>query len=171
MLERALMVVVILVGGVAVLLTAIAIGMRRRTPLAVEAVRRFSRRVVNPLQLKTAGRPGAYAGIIRHVGRKTGRQFETPVGPFPTAEGFVIALPYGTRSNWVKNVLAAGSATLVTEGEAYEVDRPELVALADVVAALPAKEQRSLRRFGVHEALRVHRRGRVDGAGAPMLER
>lgn len=112
--------------------------------------------------MKTAGTPGAYAGVIRHLGRRSGRVYETPVGPFATDDGFVIALPYGTSSNWVKNVLAAGSATLVTEGQTYEVDKPEIVPLSEVVDVLPSKERRNLRLFRVEQVLRARGRGASD---------
>jgi len=69
----------------------------------------------------------------------------------------VIALPYGTSSDWVKNGLAAGSATLVTEGQTYEVDQPEIVPLADVVDNVPEKDRRNLRLFRVAQAMRVRR--------------
>jgi deazaflavin-dependent oxidoreductase (nitroreductase family) len=147
-----------LVAGLVLLLVAFVFAMRAKSPVMLRAVRRFNRRFMNPSQMKTAGKPGAYAGVIRHVGRRSGRAYETPVGPFVTDDGFVIALPYGTSSDWVKNVLAAGSATLVTEGQAYEVDQPEIVPLSDVVDVLPSKERRNLRFFHVEQALRTRRR-------------
>jgi len=76
--------------------------------------------------------------VIRHVGQTSGTAYETPIGALPTNGGFVIALPYGTRSDWLKNVLAKGSATIVAEGETYEVDHPTLVPTADVMSQLPA---------------------------------
>ena len=72
--------------------------------------------VMNPRQLRRAGRPGAYASIIRHLGRRTGRPYETPVGVVADGDGFLIVLPYGRGTQWLRNVLAAGEATLVTEG-------------------------------------------------------
>ncbi len=167
MLQWLLIVVSALVAGLAVLLLAFVLGMRAKSPFVLGAVKRFNRRFVNPAQMKTAGTPGAYAGVIRHVGRRTGHLYETPVGPFPTDDGFVIALPYGTSSSWVKNVLAAGSATLVTEGQTYEVDRPEVVPLGDVTASLPSKEQRNLRLFRVEQALRLRRRALASGSSSP----
>jgi hypothetical protein len=77
----------------------------------------------------------------------------------------VIALPYGARTEWVKNVLAARSATLVTEGATYRVDNPEIVPLAEVVDAVPERERRSLRLFRVDQALRVRRQD--DAATTP----
>lgn len=151
-----------LVAGLVLLLLAFVIGMRARSPVVLRTVRRFNRRFVNPRQMRTAGTPGAYAGAIRHVGRRSGRAYETPVGPFAVGDGFVIALPYGTSSDWVRNVLAAGTATLVTEGQAYDVDRPEVVPLDDVLDALPEKERRNLRFFHVQDAMRLRRAEAAD---------
>ena len=162
MVQWLLIAVGALAAGLIFLLLAFVFGMRAKSPIVLRAVRRFNRRFMNPRQMKTAGTPGAYAGVIRHVGRRSGRVYETPVGPFATDDGFVIALPYGTSSDWVKNVLAAGSATLVTDGQAYEVDEPEIVPLSDVVDVLPGKERRNLRLFRVEQALRARRRGASD---------
>ena len=38
--------------------------------------------------MKTARTPGAYAGALTHVGRRSGRVYETPAGPFATDGGF-----------------------------------------------------------------------------------
>jgi deazaflavin-dependent oxidoreductase (nitroreductase family) len=162
MVEWLLIAVGALVAGLILVLLAFVFGMRAKSPVVLAAVRRFNRRFINPSQMKTAGTPGAYAGVIRHVGRRSGRVYETPVGPFATDDGFVIALPYGANSDWVKNVLAAGSARLVTEGQTYEVDQPEIVPLSDVVDVLPSKERRNLRLFRVEQALRARRRGASD---------
>ena len=140
------------------------VGMRTKSPLVQNTVRRFNRAFGNPHQMKTAGTPGAYASVIRHVGRKTGRRYETPVVPFATDDGFVIALPYGPGTDWIKNVLATGSATIVTEGETWLVDRPELVPTAVAAPCMPAKEQGALRRFAVAQCLQVHRVGPDDGS-------
>jgi deazaflavin-dependent oxidoreductase (nitroreductase family) len=143
--------------AVALSLLVLLLGMRANSRVVLSLVRSLNRRFVNPRQMRTAGKPGAYAGVIRHVGRRTGNVYETPVGPYATDGGFVIALPYGARTEWVKNVVAARSATLVTEGATYRVDNPEIVPLAEVVDAVPERERRSLRLFRVDQALRVRR--------------
>jgi deazaflavin-dependent oxidoreductase (nitroreductase family) len=132
------------------------VGMRTGSRFVRDVVRRFNRAVGNPYQMRTAGTPGAYASVIRHVGRTTGRQYATPMVPFPTDDGFVIALPYGPGADWVKNVMASGSATIVHGGTTYRVGQPELVPVAEAAPYLPAKEQRSLRRFHVERCLLVH---------------
>ncbi len=137
------------------LFAALLIGMRTKSPAILDRVRRFNRNVTNPRVLRTAGAPGAAASVIRHVGRVSGRPYETPVGPVAVGDDYVIALPYGPETDWVRNVMAAGGATLVHEGRQVPVARPEVVATSAVVDDLPASEQRTLRIFGVDQCLRV----------------
>jgi hypothetical protein len=141
--------------GFALLATVFLVGMRAKNPAVVDRVRRFNRAVTNPRVLRSAGRPGASASVIRHLGRVSGRSYETPVGPFAVGDHFVIALPYGPSADWVRNVLTKGSAVLVHEGRTLSLHEPEVVPVAAVIADLPASEQRTLRLFGVKECLRV----------------
>jgi deazaflavin-dependent oxidoreductase (nitroreductase family) len=149
-----------LVGSLLVALAAIGIvfmaGMRMKSPLVLDAVRRINR-AMKPLAMRSAGAPGAYASVIRHVGRTTGRPYETPVGAVATDDGFVIALPYGSNTDWLKNVLASGSATIVDEGNTYRVDQPEIVPTAVAAPLFPPEDQRTLRLFGVDQCLRARR--------------
>lgn len=131
------------------------VGMRNKDSVVVSAQRKLNKAVLNPNMLKTAGTPGAYASIVRHTGRTSGRAYATPVGAVATDDGFVIALVYGRRSDWVRNVLAAGSAEVVHEGREYAVADPELVPLDDAAAWLSEGELGPLRAFGVRECLRV----------------
>jgi deazaflavin-dependent oxidoreductase (nitroreductase family) len=118
---------------------------------------RLQRAVINPRQMRSAGQPGAYAAVIRHRGRTSGRPYETPVGAVAVDDGFVIALVYGSRTQWLRNVLANGSATIVHEGRAYAVDQPEVVPMQEVATHFAAGDQRGFRWLGVDEALRVRR--------------
>ncbi len=82
---------------------------------APRSAARFNRRFTNRLFLKVAGYLPGFA-IVSHVGRKSGRAYRTPVNAFRTDSGYIIALTYGSESDWVKNVLAAGSCELQTRG-------------------------------------------------------
>jgi hypothetical protein len=147
--------------AVTVVLTVIAtvflVGMRTKPPLVMDRVRRFNRAIINPRVLRSAGTPGATASVVRHAGRVSGRTYETPVGPFGLGDNgdFVIALPYGPGTDWVRNVMASGSATLVHEGRTVAVGEPEVVPIAEVIRELPPSEQRTLRLFRVNQCLRV----------------
>jgi deazaflavin-dependent oxidoreductase (nitroreductase family) len=139
------------------------LGMRGKWPAVLDFQRKVNRRVVNPRQMRTAGTSGAYAGIVRHVGRRSGRPYETPVVPLPTGHGFVIVLPYGARPDWVRNVLAAGSATIVHEGRSYDVVDPVLIPIQDADHEFSEKDLRESRMFGNTTCLQVRHAG--DGGG------
>jgi hypothetical protein len=72
-------------------------------------------------------------------------------------DGFLIALPYGDRTDWLKNVLVRGTATLVTHGQTCDVDQPHVVPMAAVTRFFRPREQRLHRRFRVGACLQVHR--------------
>jgi deazaflavin-dependent oxidoreductase (nitroreductase family) len=150
-------------GAAVVLLSLLVAGLRWNMAPVVDALRRVNRSFTNPRVMRTAGSAGTPTSVIRHVGRTSGRTYETPVDVVTTADGFLIALPYGTRADWVRNVIAAGSATIVSQGESIDVGAPTLVATAEVAGLLPAKTLRTLNLFGVTECL--HLRGAVDGPG------
>jgi len=120
------------------------------------ALRRLTR-LTRPLALRSAVKPGSNTSIVRHVGRRSGRTYDTPVVAVEHRDGFLIALPYGDLTDWTKNIVAKGSATLITEGGTYEVDQPEVIPMAEATTYFRPKEQRMQRRFGVETALRVHR--------------
>jgi deazaflavin-dependent oxidoreductase (nitroreductase family) len=146
-----------LVGVGALSLALLVVGMRWKLPAVLDIVRRLNRSLTNPRVMRTAGTDATQTSVIQHVGRKSGRTYETPVDTIPAATGFLIALPYGTRADWVRNVLAAGSATVATRGERVDVDRPTIVATADVAGQIPAKTLRTLRLFGVSQCLQLEK--------------
>jgi len=65
-------------------------------------------------------------GVVVHRGRRSGKAYETPVNVFATADGYVLALTYGTDTDWVKNVLAAGGCELRTRGQVFRLTAPRL---------------------------------------------
>ena len=162
-----------LAGALFLGLVAIALifmlAMRMKSPLVLRPLIRLQRAVINPRQMQSAGTPGAYAAVIRHRGRTSGRPYETPVGVVADGDGFLIALVYGSRTNWLQNVLASGSATIVHEGQTCEVDRPEIVPMKAVAARFTAGDQQGFRRLAVDQALRV-RRVEPEEAGAQVTD-
>lgn len=145
--------------GLLALVVAFVLGMRSKSPPVLDTVRRANRAVFNPQTMKTAGTPGAFASVIRHVGRRSGATYETPVGAVPTDDGFVIALVYGTRPDWLQNVLASGSADIVHEGRTYRVEQPEILPIESAADHFSAADRRSHRLFGVDQCLHVRRAG------------
>jgi deazaflavin-dependent oxidoreductase (nitroreductase family) len=144
-----------LIGAAVVLLGLLVAGLRWQLGPVVDAVRRVNRSVTNPRVMRTAGSAQTQTSVIAHVGRKSGRVYETPVDIISTTTGLLIALPYGTRVDWLRNVVAAGSATVVTHGDRVDVERPTIVATADVAALIPRRTLRTLRVLGVNQCLHL----------------
>jgi deazaflavin-dependent oxidoreductase (nitroreductase family) len=140
-----------------VLVGVLVAGMRWQLPIVIDAVRLLNRSLTNPRVLRTAGSASTQTSVIRHVGRTSGRTYETPVDIIPAQDGVLIALPYGTRADWLRNVLVAGFATIVSQGGGFEVDEPIIAATAEVADHIPARTLRTLRLFGVTECLHLRR--------------
>ena len=92
---------------------------------APRGLARFNRRFTNRLWLKVAGHLPGFA-IVSHVGRTSGRLYRTPVNAFRTDGGYTIALTYGSGSDWVRNVLAAGGCEIQTRGRRMRLVDPRL---------------------------------------------
>jgi deazaflavin-dependent oxidoreductase (nitroreductase family) len=145
----------VVVLGLAAFAIAYVVGWRAKSGLVLRPIVWMSKKVMNPMQMRTAGTPGAYASIVRHRGRISGTAYETPVGVVADGDAFLVALPYGTRAQWLRNVLAAGSATLVHEGVTYRLDRPELIPMATVADRFSVSDQRMFRWLRVEGCLRL----------------
>jgi deazaflavin-dependent oxidoreductase (nitroreductase family) len=64
--------------------------------------------------------------VVIHRGRKSGRTFRTPVWAFRRQDRWVIALTYGSNSDWVRNVLASGGCELEARRRHYQVGAPRV---------------------------------------------
>ncbi len=162
MIDRMWRVIRLLLLAAAAAGVVFVVGMRQKSPVVVDAVRR-SGRAMKPMALRFSGTPGAPASIVRHRGRRSRQSYETPVQVVETEDGFAIGLPYGRRPDWLKNVLASGEATIVHEGATAEVDRPTIVPMAEAERYFPASTRRSHRLFRVEECLVVRRAGSGGG--------
>jgi deazaflavin-dependent oxidoreductase (nitroreductase family) len=119
---------------------------------------RLFTRAMRPVALRSAGKEGSGTSVIRHTGRRSGRAYETPVIVARDDGHFLIALPYGQRTDWLKNVLGTGCAAIVANGCTYDVDQPEVIPMAEATACFRPREQRMHRQFRVESALRVRQR-------------
>jgi deazaflavin-dependent oxidoreductase (nitroreductase family) len=84
--------------------------------------RRGLNRITRPLAPHLPG-----FGVVIHVGRKSHREYRTPINVFKRPGGYTVALTYGPDSEWVKNVLASGGCTLITRGKTIHLTNPKLV--------------------------------------------
>jgi hypothetical protein len=98
--------------------------------------------------------------ILRHTGRKSGKQYAIPIVAFPSVDGFVIPLPFGDDTQWVRNLFGADGG-LRWRAREYTIDQPELVDLDDaaVTDAVPGFLRVAARLLGIVRWVRVRRRG------------
>ena len=102
-----------------------AVGMWRRNPRSGTV---FVNSVVNPALLRRglAGHGRSEIATLEHVGRKSGVRRLTPVHPEPTLAGFRIIVPLGMRSEWARNVMAAGHCRLLLHDQVFDLDEPAM---------------------------------------------
>jgi deazaflavin-dependent oxidoreductase (nitroreductase family) len=105
----------------------------------------------NNMARKIAGTPWSSWGLLTHVGRRSGRTYQTSLGALPYSDGFLLPLGYGTHSDWYRNLMAAGTATLAWNGCIYQLERPELISGSDVVRAWSMRDRLFLRLAGIHD--------------------
>jgi deazaflavin-dependent oxidoreductase (nitroreductase family) len=100
---------------------------------------RFNRYVTNPVQRLWAGWAPTM-GIIEHVGRKSGKSYRTPLTVFSTAvdgqAGVAILLTYGPDRDWLKNITAAGGASMRRYGKTLKLADPRLMSKSDAAPAV-----------------------------------
>lgn len=87
---------------------------------APRVVAKANKVITNPIQRTWAPRLAPWA-MVEHVGRKSGKQYSIPVLAWVSHDRVSIPLVYGTESDWVRNVLAAGSFTMVRGGKRLKV--------------------------------------------------
>jgi deazaflavin-dependent oxidoreductase (nitroreductase family) len=89
-----------------------------------DRIRQFNKRRLNPLVVKIAGGPYSPVALVKHKGRASGKEYRTPVLLKQVRGGFVLALTYGNKVDWYRNVVAAGGGTIRWHGVDYSVGAP-----------------------------------------------
>jgi deazaflavin-dependent oxidoreductase (nitroreductase family) len=118
---------------------------------------RFNRLVTNRVLGPVARRFPGFA-IVSHVGRRSGHIYRTPVNLFRAQDRYVIALTYGSDSQWVRNVLAAGAVDIENRGQHLHLVDPQVV--HDTQRSLVPKPVRHvLRLANVSEFMLLQRAG------------
>ena len=113
----------------------------------------MQRDLVNPGALRNAGSAGSPWAVVRTPGRVSGKVYDTPVGVQRVGDALYISLPYGEGTQWLRNVRAAGGATVLHDGNEIEATAPELVPIGQTPIA--AADRLAISIFGITHALRL----------------
>ncbi|MGC5221231.1 hypothetical protein ACPW96_01390 [Micromonospora sp. DT81.3] len=144
---------VFLVGAALVAAAMFVVGVRTRNPRALRFARAVQRDLLNPGTLRDAGSTGSPWAVVRAPGRVSGKVYDTPVGVQHVGNDLYISLVYGEGTQWLRNVLAAGGATVIHDGNAIEATVPELVPIKQTPVA--AADRLAISIFGITHALRL----------------
>jgi deazaflavin-dependent oxidoreductase (nitroreductase family) len=144
----------ILLSAVFAALVGFVVGVRNRNSYVLRFARAIQRDVVNRGTLRDAGTTGSPRAVVRARGRISGKTYDTPVGVQRAGDELYISLPYGERAQWVRNVRAAGGATVLHDGYEIEATTPELVPIAQTPIA--SGDRFAIAIFGITHALRLH---------------
>ncbi len=118
-------------------------------------VRYFNKRFLNKLTSKIARSSWGPFCMIYHIGRRSGKPYETPIIAFPTTEGFVIALTYGPEVDWYRNIRAAGRCRIQWHGKVYEINKIEPLEAKTALTYLPGLFQTVLGLVGLRDYIKV----------------
>jgi deazaflavin-dependent oxidoreductase (nitroreductase family) len=129
--------------------------------MAHSHIRAFNKHIFNRLIRTFAGTSRTPFAVIRHVGRRSGAAYETPIIVEPMGDAFVIALTYGPGVDWYRNVMAAGHSTLLWHGRAYLLEKPEPIEAATGLSAFPQPLRLILRLVGQKDFVRLRSQGVV----------
>ena len=94
-------------------------------------------KATEPIAKALAGRRGfPLWAVVHHRGRKSGTDYETPVAVVPTRDPRVvlIGLPWGAKTNWARNVVAAGGADLSWKGVRRPTASPRIIGAEEAAA-------------------------------------
>jgi len=118
-----------------------------------------------PLVRKIAGtRLGSLyfnLSVLKHVGRKSGREYVTFLAAYPLGDGFVLTLAYGPNVDWCRNIMATGKCTLTWKGQEYRLEKPELLPISEARAAYPLSTRLFIRVGGMKQCLWLHKQSAV----------
>lgn len=111
---------------------------------------RLQIKYINPMLRPFSKRmPGM--GVIKHRGRTSGTEYETIVTPYRKGQVLAVGLAHG-KTNWVKNVLAAGEADMQIGKKNLHLVNTRVLPAGTVDPSLPRMAQVVGKRSGVFVA-------------------
>jgi deazaflavin-dependent oxidoreductase (nitroreductase family) len=118
-------------------------------------------KLLNPLVGTLAGRRFLpMMARIHHIGRRTRKLYITPTSAHVAGDTIVVPLSFGNRSDWARNVQAAGQCVVQVGGKRYHAVQPQFIDAIDakqlVRQSFNAIERLGFRLLGVRQFLLLH---------------
>ncbi len=119
-------------------------------------IRTFNKHVLNPVLGRIARSARGPFAIVYHVGRRSGKPYQTTIIVMPVSGGFVIALTYGADVDWYRNVRAAGGCRILWHRREYTISELEPLDVQTALPLFPQPERAILRAVGIRDFVRMN---------------
>ena len=116
---------------------------------------------INPVAIRAARRGSGPFSLVEHVGRRSGKHYETPIIVAPVDAGFVAELTYGPKVAWYQNAQAAGGCVLRYHGRPFVIDAISELDAAAGLRAYGTPRSWVLRLLRRRDFLLLHVAGRL----------
>ena len=116
-------------------------------------LRKFNRNIFNPIIKLFAGR--LFYSVVYYIGRRSGKEYSTPVVSRRENEFVFIPLPYRVNTDWLLNVQAKGSCLVMISAKLYPSTNPEVVDPTAASIAFSRTLQKAFRRANITQYLRL----------------
>ena len=110
----------------------------------------LNKRTFNKMEIKRGNSP-----VLNHVGRASGKAYETPLDAHAVDGGYFFIANYGRDSDWVKNILAAGTARLRVDGDEVALVSPRMIPKDEALQQMAAQTKWPPDRMNITECLRM----------------
>jgi deazaflavin-dependent oxidoreductase (nitroreductase family) len=120
-----------------------------------DRVRVMNKHFTNKIMIRICGKQFGHFAILSHTGRKSGKVYRIPIIAEPFQDGFVIALTYGQKVDWLANVKAKGGCGLRWKNHDYELVNPGLIDTELGLSAFPKLLRPLLRKSGTSDYVKL----------------
>ena len=120
-----------------------------------KGLRTFNKRYLNRLMGKLAYCPHGPFCVIYHVGRRSGKAYQTPIIAYPDDGSFIIALTYGPEVDWYRNISTAGRCKLLWHRREFAIEKIEPVEIETALPHFPLPARLVLRTIGIRYFVRM----------------
>jgi deazaflavin-dependent oxidoreductase (nitroreductase family) len=118
-----------------------------------DGLRKFNRSIFNPIIKLFAGH--FFYSLVFHIGRRSGKNYSTPVVAIKKGEFIFIPLPYGANTDWFLNVQAKGECVVKIKGKLFSSTYPEIIDSTIALSAFPSIFQGAFKRASINQYLRL----------------
>jgi len=113
-------------------------------------------RLFNPIIRRVAGKKAVpFFGLLHHRGRRSGREYITPLATLGLGEFVVLPLAFGEEADWFRNLFAAGRCTLRWRGRDWSLVDPVVIGWEEGSPALNPIQRLFIPIFGVRRFVRL----------------